>query len=254
MSNTYEQFAYFYDQLMEEAPYDEWVTFVLKRLSNQPQAQIELLELGAGTGTLAELLIKKGYRVTVSDYSEEMLTIADQKLRSLDASISLVQLDMRAFHLETVFDAVLIFCDSLNYLSNEDEVLATFQNAFNHLKPGGYLLFDVHSTYKISRFIDQQTFGSSDPEISYLWECFEGDAPHSVIHDLTFFVETESGLYQRSEETHEQRTYPISVLLDRLQKAGFEEPEILGDFNPENGLETSERWVFAVKRPLEKRG
>ena len=31
---SYEQFAYLYDELMQDAPYDEWVRFVKEKLQN----------------------------------------------------------------------------------------------------------------------------------------------------------------------------------------------------------------------------
>lgn len=246
MSENYHDFAALYDYLMEEAPYPKWVEFVEKALPQDKKGEHHILELGAGTGTLAEMLLNKGYQLTVSDYSEEMLAVAEQKLRVLDPGLSLYQLDMREFDLEAEFDAVIIFCDAINYLNNQEELLATFKNAYSHLNENGVLLFDAHSMAKIQTFISQQTFGSSEPEISYLWECFPGNDEGSVVHELTFFIENEDGLYSRFEETHEQRTYPLNEIFDLLTKAGFQSWEVIGDFDPLQDLEESERWIFKV--------
>lgn len=244
MSRNYHDFAALYDYLMEAAPYPKWVEVVEEAVSDRMSAERCILELGAGTGTLAELLLKKGYQLTVSDFSEEMLAVADQKLRPLDPSIPLYQLDMRDFDLDRKFDAIIIFCDAINYLKDQEELLSTFKNVYNHLNQNGVLLFDAHSTTKIQSFIAQQTFGSSEPEISYLWECFPGEANESVVHELTFFIENDNGYYSRVEETHEQRTYPLKEFLELLTKAGFQSTKVIGDFDPAKNLEVSERWIF----------
>lgn len=250
MSKNYEQFASLYDDLMEEAPYTKWVEFVEAHLKEKPPTESSILELGGGTGTLAELLLAKGFRLVFSDYSPEMLAVTDQKLRRFGKAgeMPLYQLDMSDFSLDDTFDTVVIFCDALNYLPDETAVQATFQNVYAHLKPGGVFLFDVHSTLKIDRFLTQQTFGSSDPSLSYLWECFEGEAPYSVVHDLTFFIQEDNDLYRRIEETHEQRTYPLSFYLTLLEQMGFVENHVIGDFDTEQPLDKSERWIFKARK------
>ncbi|MCD8505871.1 MAG: hypothetical protein LRY37_01635 [Alkalibacterium thalassium] len=38
---------------------------------------------------------------------------------------------------------------------------------------------------------------------------------------MTFFVETDKGRYERFEEVHSERTYPVEVYIQLLKKAGF---------------------------------
>lgn len=251
MSDTYEAFADLYDTLMEDAPYSKWLEMVKATLPLEggESKKNRLLELGSGTGTLALSLLKAGYSLTVSDYSSEMLTVAEQKIRreGYDRA-SFYLLDMSEFDLETLYDGVLIFCDALNYLPDELAINQTFQNVYQHLEDGGYFLFDVHSTKKMALFLNDTTYGSSDEAISYLWECFEGEAPYSVSHDLTFFIQQDNGLYARVEETHEQRTYSLSTYRSLLESNGFHIKTILGDFHTPVDLEEAERWIFIAQK------
>ena len=59
-------------------------------------------------------------------------------------------------------------------------------------------------------YLWNQTFTLSDEEVAYIWDCFPGDHPYSVEHELTFFVlDEQSGKYDRFDELHKQRTYPV---------------------------------------------
>src|SRR5690606_6467516 len=121
------------------------------------------------------------------------------------------------------YDIVTIFCDSLNYLESPEEVKQTFHGVYRHLNPNGLLLFDVHSIYQMDHGFIDQTFTLNEDEIVYIWNSFQGEQPYSVEHDLTFFVLDEStGQYNRIEELHQQRTYPVNDIREWLVGAGFD--------------------------------
>ena len=42
-----------------------------------------------------------------------------------------------------------------------------------------------------------------------LWDTYEDEAPHSIVHELTFFVQEEDGSFSRHDEVHEERTYEV---------------------------------------------
>ena len=62
-----------------------------------------------------------------------MLLIAQEKAANLGLSIPFYQQNMAELEGVGQFDCVTIFCDSLNYLQNEDDVVATFQRVYDHL-------------------------------------------------------------------------------------------------------------------------
>ena len=146
------------------------------------------------------------------------------------------------------FDMVGIFCDSLNYLQNEQEVISTFERVYEHTVQGGLFLIDVHSLYKMKELFAEQTYAFNGEEISYIWQCFAGEHPYSVEHELTFFeLEKTSGLYRRYDELHFQRTFPIEQYADWLRKTGFEILSVTADFEDKTPDETSER-IFLTAR------
>ncbi len=92
----------------------------------------------------------------------------------------------------------------------------------------------------------------TDEEVSYIWDSFKGEDPNSVEHELTFFVRQEAtGLYERVEELHKQRTYPLQRYQAWLEEAGFIVKEITADYRDESPTEESERIFFTCVKNTE---
>ncbi|WP_027407869.1 class I SAM-dependent DNA methyltransferase [Anoxybacteroides tepidamans] len=247
---TYESFAYWYDELMKEAPYDKWKAFVHQKIQQYGKKSTKrLLDVGCGTGELAVRLARDGFDVTGVDLSENMLAIAQAKAELQRVNVEFFQQSMTELEGYAPFDAVMIFCDSLNYLEHEQDVQQTFRRIYDLLHEGGLLLFDVHSVYKIDYLFRGATFASNEESISYIWTCDAlEETPHTVAHDLTFFVQEEDGRYERYDEWHVQRTFAVSEYEQWLIDAGFKIMEISADFNEQPPSEQAERIFFVAKK------
>lgn len=247
---SYENFAYVYDALMEEAPYPQWLRWVMRQRERNGVKGRRMLDLACGTGELSLLLAREGFEVTGVDLSEDMLAVASGKALAEGARITFLKQDMRALCGLHDFDIVAIFCDSLNYLETETDVKETFRHVHAALKAGGMFLFDVHSVYKTDVLFPHHTFADNGDEVSYIWNCFPGEGPHAVEHDLSFFVYDEkSGLYERFDELHKQRTFPVADYENWLTESGFDCMPPAADFTEEAPGPKSERIFFTcIKR------
>lgn len=246
---SYEQFAYLYDELMQDAPYDEWVRFVKEKLYKYQVDGKSLLDLACGTGELSVRFAKEGFSVTGVDLSADMLSVAQAKAQDEGLNIPFFEQDMANLEGHEEFNIIGIFCDSLNYLKSEEDVIHTFTCTYKHLKDNGIFFFDVHSIYKISELFINQTFTLADDHLSYIWNSFAGELPNSVEHELSFFVlDEQSGKYDRFDEIHNQRTYPIQQYSEWLKDAGFEILEICADFEDTEPQEQSERIFFIARK------
>lgn len=246
---TYGQFAYLYDELMKDAPYDKWVEFVLNYTSKYSIQGRKLLDLACGTGELSVKLAEEGFHVTGVDLSDDMLTVAEAKANKAGLNIPFYQQNMAELDGLGEFNLIGIFCDSLNYLQTEKEVQETFQSVHRHLSSDGLFIFDVHSTYKINERFVGQTFALNEDQISYIWESYEGEDPNSVEHDLSFFVlDEQTGKYDRYDELHFQRTFPIELYKNWLTEAGFEIVDVVADFEPISPQSQSERIFFVCRK------
>ncbi|MDQ0269525.1 class I SAM-dependent DNA methyltransferase [Cytobacillus purgationiresistens] len=247
---SYQQFAYLYDQLMIDAPYDEWVRLLETKAKEYGMTSDKtLLDLACGTGELSVRLAQGGFDVVGADLSEDMLSVAQAKAAKNHVAIQFFQQNMAELEGLGQFDIIGIFCDSLNYLETEDEVIQTFKGVFGHLKDEGLFIFDVHSLYKMSNIFMNQTYALNEDEISYIWQSFAGEYEHSVEHELSFFVLDESsGRYDRYDELHVQRTYAPEIYQAWLSECGFEVLEICADFKAGPVSEDAERVFFICKK------
>ncbi|WP_285765411.1 class I SAM-dependent methyltransferase [Peribacillus sp. SI8-4] len=246
---TYGRFAYVYDELMKDAPYEKWLMILTAKLEQYGIGGRKVLDLACGTGEMTVELAQHGFEVTGVDLSDEMLLVANEKAVELGLTIPLFQQNMAELEGLGQFDCVTIFCDSLNYLRDEADIVKTFSRVHEHLQEGGLFLFDVHSIYKMEEVFQNHTFAVSDDEVSYIWDCFPGEEPYSVEHELSFFVkDTQSGLYDRFDELHYQRTYPVDQYKTWLQQAGFTVTEVMADLEEASPVTETERILFIASK------
>lgn len=261
---TYRQFAAVYDRLMEEMPYSDWMSFA-RRCWDKYGVPRTIVDLGCGTGNLTIPLARSGFSVFGIDLSSEMLSVARSKweasasrLGSRDepGTIRWLQQDMRDWDLPQPVDAVISFCDCLNYLTEPEDVTSAIRHTYDGLAPGGLFLFDVHSPRQLERYAEEQPFVYDEKDVAYLWTCDYDADRKEIEHSLTFFIQEESGaksgpgaLYSRFEESHVQRAYDPDWIADQLSEAGFELLHRFADFKWEKPDEQSERLFFVARKP-----
>lgn len=242
LMSAYNQFSIIYDELMDPSYYDKWLEYTTANLPNKGS----ILELGCGSGKLAALLSHAGYQITGLDSSSDMLTLAQRHKEVTGQSFKLVQGSMTDLKDFGTYDHVISFNDTICYLRTPEEVLKTFNQVYQVLNSGGCFLFDVHSPKKMNDFIGYSYHGESENGL-LIWDSFQGSEDHSIEHDLSIFTLMEGHTYERFDERHYERTYPLNVYKEMLEQAGFNEVEPTSDFK-DTFNEHDGRWFFkAVK-------
>ncbi|WP_078379628.1 class I SAM-dependent DNA methyltransferase [Sutcliffiella halmapala] len=248
---AYGQFAFIYDHLMEDVPYDQWVTFVktVKEKYHPTKDSYTVVDVGCGTGELAIRFAKEGWNVAGVDLSESMLAVAHEKSAKAGLAIPYYEQNMTELDGFSGADCITIFCDSLNYLRTIEEVQQTFKAVYDQLDNDGIILFDVHSLFKMTQIFMNATFTNSEEDVAYIWNCFPGEEPNSVEHELSFFVLNEdTGLYSRFDEVHYQRTHCVEVYKKWLEEVGFTLLSVTGDFSVDFLADQSERVFFVAQK------
>lgn len=267
MKNTeeiYTDFARVYDELMDNTPYEEWGNrldeLIRKYGVSAPERDAEnlldseknlVVDLGCGTGTLAELLYEKGYDMIGVDASESMLNIAMDKKAESGSEILYLQQDMRELELYSTVGTVYSVCDSLNYILEEEELKTVFSLVNNYLFPGGIFIFDFNTDYKYREVIGNTTITENRGDCSFIWENYYDPEEEINEYDLTIFVQEEENLFRRFTETHFQRGYTVEQMLRLVEEAGMKVVEVKDADTGEAVTEQSER-VYMVAREFGK--
>ncbi len=145
--SVFGNYARYYDLLYRDKDYVGEAKFIHNLIqSHAPESQ-NILELGCGTGNHASLLVQEGYVVHGVDVSYEMLQIANQRItqspQSLASKLTFTHGDIRQVRLNQKFDVVISLFHVISYQTTNEDLLAAFATAKDHLKEGGIFVFDV---------------------------------------------------------------------------------------------------------------
>ena len=162
--DAYTGFAEVYDTFMDNVPYAEWTEYYAGILKENGIRDGLVLDLGCGTGSMTELLAGLGYDMIGVDNSEEMLEIASEKKAASGHDILYLLQDMREFELYGTVRAVISACDSVNYITEPEELAEMFALVNNYLDPGGLFLFDFNTEYKYREILGDTTIAENRDE------------------------------------------------------------------------------------------
>lgn len=245
---SYGKFAALYDRLMRDVDRDAWAEYALSLLGG---ASRTVVDCACGTGELTLRLARAGHAVTGQDISGEMLAIAAEKARNARLRIPFIQQDMRKLRLHRPVDAVVSACDGVNYLASRATLSEFAAAAYAALKPGGILLFDVSSRYKISTVLGNNTFALDETDSAYIWQNAYDPESKLIRMELTFFTREGDGPhYERFTETHIQRAHSEREIRTALAGAGFAEVTAYEAFTRTPPKAESERLQFIAKKGI----
>lgn len=244
---AYGRFAGVYDIFMDNVNYGEWTDYIIEALVQDGIKDGLVLELGCGTGTVTEMLADAGYDMIGIDNSEEMLAEAMEKRAESGHDILYLLQDMQDFELYGTVRAVVSVCDSMNYVTEPEDLEYVFALVNNYLDPGGIFIFDLNTVYKYQEILGEQTIAEDREECSFIWDNFYDEEEMINEYDLTVFVQEEGDLFRRYCETHYQRAYSLETVRALIEKAGMEVLAIYDAFTYNKPKPDSERVYFVAR-------
>lgn len=246
--DAYTSFASVYDTFMDNIPYEDWAEYLVGLLKEYQVKDGLVLDLGCGTGNMTELLAEAGYDMIGVDNAEEMLEIAMEKKAESGHDILYLLQDMREFELYGTVRAIVSICDSVNYITEDEELLEVFRLANNYLDPKGVFIFDFNTVYKYSEVLGNQTIAEDREECSFIWDNYYYEDEQINEYELSLFIrEEESGLYRKYQETHFQRAYDLETIQSLIKESGLEYITAYDAFTKDAPTEKSER-IYVIAR------
>jgi ubiquinone/menaquinone biosynthesis C-methylase UbiE len=250
---SYTSFARVYDVFMDNVPYEEWADYIQGILKEYEITDGLVLDLGCGTGSMTEALAARGYDMIGVDNSDEMLEIAMEKRQQSGRDILYLLQDMREFELYGTVRSVVSVCDSVNYITDEEDLAEVFRLVNNYLDPQGIFLFDFNTEYKYREILGDQTIAETREECSFIWDNYYYEEEQINEYELTLFIqeEQEPQLYRRYQETHLQRAYTLEEIRRLIEEAGLTYETAYDAYTKDAPTEESER-ICVVARECGK--
>lgn len=218
----YEDFSYIYDKLSFDIEYEKYADHILKIAEKYSIKRNHMLELAAGSGMLTKHFFGEFESIDALDISTDMLNVFANKYDP--DNVNLIYYDMIDFENPGAYDLIVILLDSLNYVTDPAKLTKLFDNCYKNIKPGGLLVFDINSEYKMREIFGSNCYVYEYEDIFYSWDNdMEGDL---VDMHLNFFVEDDDGKYDRIYEYQQERVYERDFIIDELARAGFTDIQI----------------------------
>jgi SAM-dependent methyltransferase len=194
-------------------------TLLLDELGRAGLKRGLVLDLGCGSGILAEPLAAAGFDVLGIDLSVALLALARRRVPSAQ------------FRRESLLTAELPPCvavaaagECLNYLFDSTHsvhgVRGVFGRAFTALAPGGLLVCDVAEPGRVPGPGPHRSYTEAE-EWAVLVTAEEAAREQLLTRHITSFRKV-GDLYRRDHEVHRQRLLPRAQVLSWLQEAGFQ--------------------------------
>ncbi|MEH2222135.1 class I SAM-dependent methyltransferase [Nostoc sp.] len=174
-----------------------------------------ILDLGCGTGQLAQKLLKKGYKVTGIDASEGMLHYARENAPGAE----LIFNDARLINFPATFGAV-ISIGALNHVMTLEDLTNVFHKVYQTLLPNGVFLVYLFLEEEYKFNWDGKATGNVKED--YAWatrNSYNSEAKVASIN-LTIFSLIEQ-TWQRLDSTILEKCYSKEEVISALATAGF---------------------------------
>lgn len=251
MLDGYNVLAPVYDRLNDTVSYSDWADYIEKcfeRFGGKKKIR-SVLDLGCGTGSMTLELSSRGYDMTGLDISEEMLSVADNRVR--DAGINDVLFicgNMCAFELYGTVDAVICCLDGINHLTDRDDLLACFSLVSNYLEDGGLFIFDLNTPYKFKTVYSDRDYILEDDGIMCCWRNRLSKKGDIVDFYLTVYEENGDGSWSRNDGVERERAYGLKAIENALNSCGLTLVNVSADYNFTSPDKTTERWYITARK------
>ena len=219
---------------------------LLQTLAAEGVGEGLVVDLGCGTGILAEAVANAGYDVLGVDLSPVMIEMARRRVpegRFRCESLLTAELPPSI--------AVVAVGECFNYRFDEsnsrDELRALFGRIYDALAPGGVLLFDAAGPGRVAGDEPLKTHVDGG-DWALLMNAVENRETRRVTRCITSFRRV-GNLFRRDDECHELDLLPPEELVADLESAGFA-TQLLDDYAG-HLMPPGLKGFLARKRPLD---
>ena len=233
----YSHIAEIYMHLMSTVDYKDWADYIYEICDEYKLHPPLVLELASGTGELAGHLSKLFPKIIITDISIEMLK------QYLNNNSITVCCDMLNIPFNQKFDLIVSTFDSINYLTNENEIEKLFREVNKFLSPQGIFTFDV--SLEANSIANEKHLNREGEFKGTKYKQKSQYDRNAKIHFNYFDLEFEDGT--KLSEVHTQKIYDFNYYFEVINNCGLFVSECFDAFSFADADENSERVQFIVK-------
>ncbi|MCD6359930.1 MAG: class I SAM-dependent methyltransferase [Armatimonadetes bacterium] len=246
--DAFSEVANYYDLLMANVPYKQWVDYLERILSRWYANPHDVLDLCCGTGAVGWELARRGHNVVGADLSERMVRGCRRRSPPLPAAV--MNAERLAWRSES-FDMVVSLYDSLNYIIEPDGLRAAFEEVRRVLRPGGVFIFDMNTAHALRIGLFTQNNRNTGEPLQYDWRSTWDEKRQLCRVDMDYTWHGDNGPV-RFHETHYERAYDIDEVRGMLRGAGLKSLAVYDAYSFHDPHRLSERLYYLACRERER--
>ena len=250
--NYYKYLPAFYERVGLADYSAEMMARILLLAQQSGWAGRRVMDMACGTGTAAIWLAREGFRVSGVDISSEMLIRARGNAQAAHCStVTWRQGDIREPDTSAGALDLVTWLRGLNHIQSLRDLERVFANTAAALAPGKLFVFDLDSVQGlVTRWgtgVHLLYNDGSDLTIT-VQSTFSYETLVATLRYIIFYDVGEG--WQRAEEVHLLRGYPLQAVNALLERAGFDVLDTLdASLEPcDTGQDSGERVLFVARK------
>lgn len=237
MRDPYRHLAGVYDEIVVDPCHASWADHLERMWAGDRVHRV--LDLCCGSGLMTVELVDRGHDVVGLDASAAMLARARSLL---GPDVPLVEAVLPDLPVDGPFDAVVSTLDGLNYLPLP-EFRRTLAAVADALRPGGWLVFDLHTDAALDLLRDNPVLTGEEGGLRFVLTSTVDDRTCTS----TIAVDADDPSRSFAEE-HRQRVHSDDEVRAALADAGLELLTVTDEYTDDPVTEGTLRATWTARR------
>ncbi|MBQ0083709.1 MAG: class I SAM-dependent methyltransferase [Clostridiales bacterium] len=243
----YGDFAYYYDLLTTDVDYEKRAEQILSLFEKYDRKPTLLLDMACGTGGFSLEFSKNGIQVIGVDPSADMLSIARDKTAEAGEDILYLNQTAQELELYGTVDGAVCCLDSLNHITDYNELKIAIQKISLFLEPQRLFIFDVNTEYKHREILADNCFVRETEDVFCVWQ--NSFDEQTKITDISIDIFCDNGdTYDRMSEDFSERAYSNEEIENALKNAGFKTEAIFGELSDCAPKQDAQRVIYVARK------